>query len=181
MIQRDGVRGGIDGDDAALDGKAALGRGRLLRLAAEDRTAAAIQQREECVCARRTSANSVVHAARVSVRVQRCASAGWLSGQSGRSRHIENGGEVVTVLIGPENDSARRIESEFDGSAGIAIERIWRRTWRGRSARSAHPCRTPCKAWCAEWRPGTTPESPITMPERSRRTVRSPLWPPRAL
>src|SRR6266567_489562 len=39
-----------------------------------------------------------------------------------RPSRIENGGEVVTVLIRPQSDSARRIKGEFDGSARVAIE-----------------------------------------------------------
>jgi hypothetical protein len=36
MVEGEGMRGGVDGDDAPLDGKSALGGGRLWRLASEE-------------------------------------------------------------------------------------------------------------------------------------------------
>ena len=44
MVERKGVGGGIDGDDAALDGKTALAGGRLLRMAARNENDEAKQQ-----------------------------------------------------------------------------------------------------------------------------------------
>jgi hypothetical protein len=51
-----------------------------------------------------------------------CAS--WRSFESRRSREVENGGEIITGLVGPEDNSAPRIQSELDGSTWIAIESI---------------------------------------------------------
>ena len=50
--------------------------------------------------------------------------ASWSTAGSGRARNVEDGREVVAELVGPEDDAARRIEREFDGSGGIAIESV---------------------------------------------------------
>ena len=50
--------------------------------------------------------------------------AGRRVGESGRPRKVMDGGKVITELVGPESDSPRRIKSEFDGSAGIAIKSV---------------------------------------------------------